>query len=70
MTKSNTKRSQEKAVANTTFAFQSTNDESEKSLRRCSLHSVLKTTTPENMLKTYIFASVCINIYAAIYVSF
>lgn len=69
MRKSNKNRSQEKVVANTTFAPNSNNHESEKSFRRCNFHSGFKITTPENMLKAYIFASIYKNIYLAIYVS-
>lgn len=70
MTKSNEKRSQEKVVANTTFTSKSTNYECGKSFRRCNFHSDLKITAPENMLKTYIFASIYINIYTEVYVCF
>lgn len=66
MTKNNKKRSQEKVLANTTFASKSINYESEKSLRRCNFYSGLKITTSENMLKTYIFTSIYINIYGNI----
>lgn len=66
MTESNKKRSQEKVSANTTFASQSTNYESAKSLRRCDFYSGLKITTSENMLKTHIFPSIYINIYGNI----